>query len=159
MNFDQALKTLLKHEGGYIDHPNDPGGITNYGITQAVARQHGYTGDMRTIPMDVVSAIYRKAYWGTIRAEELPAPLRYPLFDAAVNSGTGQAVKWLQRALGVKDDGVMGDQTLAAIRQADADQLTRKMIGHRLVMLANLQHFAQFGKGWTRRVASILTEV
>lgn len=156
MNFDQALQRVLKHEGGYVDHPSDPGGETNYGITKAVAIQHGYTGPMRGISMFVVAEIYRKAYWDAMRCDDLPPDVRYPLFDAAVNSGTKQAAKWLQRALGVHDDSVIGPRTLAAARSADPAQVAARLCGHRLAMVAGLKHFDQFGRGWSRRIAEVL---
>lgn len=160
MTFDQALKLVLKHEGGYVNDPADPGGETNYGITKAVAVQYGYTGPMHRIPIDTVAVIYRKLYWDRVRADELPEAIRYPLFDAAVNSGPKQAVTWLQRALGnVAADGLIGQQTISAAKQADASAVARKMISQRLFMLTGLKHFDRFGRGWTNRIASILAEV
>ena len=158
MNFDEALKLVLKHEGGYVNHPSDPGGETNYGITKAVAVQNGYTGPMRSIPMDVVASIYRKAYWDRVRADDLPLAIRYPMFDAAVNSGAKQAVIWLQRALGVTDDGLIGRQTISAAYQGDPAAIAAKLNGNRLAMLTELKHFDKFGRGWVRRVADILKE-
>lgn len=158
MNFDEALQRVLKHEGGYINHPSDPGGETNYGITVAVARQHGYTGPMRSISMFVVSEIYRKSYWDKLRCEELPPAMRFPAFDAAVNSGVTMSAKWLQRALGVPEDGLIGPKTIAAANRADPAHIAAKLTGYRLAMLAGLKHFDQFGRGWTRRIASVLME-
>jgi hypothetical protein len=126
------------------------------GITKAVAVQNGYTGPMRSIPMDVVASIYRKAYWGRVRADDLPLAIRYPMFDAAVNSGTKQAIIWLQRALNTTVDGIIGPQTIAAARNANAPELAGKLTGHRLSMLAGLKHFDQFGRGWSKRIASVL---
>ena len=105
MNFDQAFDILLKHEGGFSDHAADPGGKTRYGITEAVAREVGYRGDMRELPLDLAKRIYKDRYWDAVRAEELPEAIRYAVFDAAVNSGPRQAILWLQRAVGVRDDG------------------------------------------------------
>lgn len=160
MNFDQAFHALLGHEGGFVDHPADPGGATNWGVTQRVAREHGYTGDMRHLPVERAKAIYRASYWAPIRADELPATLRYATFDAAVNSGNGQAVRWLQRALGVADDGRIGPITLAAAQAAEregrADAVLRSMLGQRLVFMTNLSTWPSFGRGWARRVASLM---
>lgn len=158
MTFDQALQHVLKHEGGYVNHPSDPGGETNYGITKAVALKNGYTGPMRSISMFVVADIYRKAYWDRARCDELPPLLRYPVFDAAVNSGASHAVKWLQRALGVTEDGLIGQQTIAAANRADPALTAARLTGYRLAMLTGLKHFDQFGRGWTRRIASVLME-
>lgn len=156
MNFDQALTELLKHEGGFVDHKDDPGGATNHGVTERVARKHGYTGHMRDYPKSEAAKVYRVDYWDAIKAEELPAPLRYPVFDAAVNSGPVQAVKWLQRALGVADDGVIGPKTIAAAKAANADVLVRKMLGVRLHFMTSLNHWPAFGRGWARRIADVL---
>jgi lysozyme family protein len=156
MRFEDALNRLLQHEGGYVDHPSDPGGETNFGITVAVAREYGYTGPMRDIPIDTVAGIYRQLYWNRVRADDLPAALRYPLFDAAVNSGVDQAVSWLQRALGVPVDGVIGRQTIDAALAADPAAVAARLCGLRLAMLSRLRHFEQFGRGWVRRVAAIL---
>jgi lysozyme family protein len=156
MNFNQALAIVLKHEGGYVNHPSDPGGETNYGITKAVAQRNGYHGDMRAIPMDVVARIYRKDYWDAVRADELPAAVRYAIFDGAVNSGPGQAAKWLQRAVGVADDGKIGPMTLAAAKAQDPEALLRKMLAQRLRFMTGLSTFPAFGRGWARRIADLL---
>jgi lysozyme family protein len=156
MNFDTAFQALLTHEGGYSDHAADPGGKTRYGITEAVARQAGYRGDMRELPLDLAQRIYRREYWDAVRADELPAALRYPLFDAAVNSGVGQAIKWLQRAAGVKDDGVIGPVTLAAVAQLDASALRMRMLAQRLRLMASLPSWPSFGRGWANRICSLL---
>ena len=119
MNFDQAFDILIGHEGGYSNNPRDPGGETMWGITFRVARAHGYYGPMRDMPRDIAKDIYRKSYWSKIRADELPDAIRFDLFDAAVNSGVVQAAKFLQRAVGAKDDGIIGPRTLAAVRAAE----------------------------------------
>ena len=156
MNFDQAFTTLLKHEGGFSDHPADPGGKTRYGITEAVAREVGYRGDMRELPLDLAKRIYKDRYWDAVRAEELPEAIRYALFDAAVNSGPRQAIRWLQRAVGAKDDGIIGPQTLALVRDADPEQLVRRMLAQRLRFMTNLPTWPTFGRGWARRIADLM---
>ena len=156
MNFDAAFDLLLKHEGGYSDHAADPGGKTRYGITEAVAREVGYRGDMRELPLDLAKRIYKDKYWDTVKAEQLPAAVRYPVFDAAVNSGPGQSVKWLQRALGVKDDGVIGPQTMAAANAANPDALKMRMLGQRLRFMAGLANWPAFSRGWAIRIASLM---
>lgn len=156
MTFDQAFHQLLGHEGGYSNHPNDTGKETMWGITERVARAHGYTGHMRDLPVALAKQIYRASYWDAVRADELPAPVRYSVFDAAVNSGVGQSVKWLQRALGVSDDGAMGPKTLAAAQAADGHVLKAKMLGARLQFMTDLPSWPSFGRGWARRVASLL---
>lgn len=158
MNFDQAFTKLLGHEGGYVNHPNDPGGETMWGVTVAVARKFGYAGSMRDLPQDIAKKIYRSTYWDSVRADELPAGVRYAVFDAAVNSGPGQSIRWLQRALGVADDGKLGPITLAAANQQDPDALRMKMLAQRLLFMTNLSTWSSFGKGWARRIASLMGE-
>lgn len=155
MNFSEALQHVLKHEGGYIDHPDDPGGETNFGITVAVARENGYLGDMRTIPMSVVESIYKRKYWDKVRADEMPESVRFALFDYAVNSGPGAAIRALQRVLGVSDDGVIGPMTLNAA-QAQSAGLGSRLNGYRLKFMTELRIWPTFGKGWARRIADNL---
>lgn len=156
MNFDQAFDVLLKHEGGYSDHAADPGGKTRYGITEAVAREVGYRGDMRDLPLNLAKRIYRERYWDAVKAEQLPAQVRYLVFDAAVNSGVGQAARWLQRAVGVKDDGMIGPQTLLALNQADPEALARRYLSQRLRFMSGLATWPAFGRGWARRIADLM---
>ena len=157
MNFDSAFEKVLQVEGGFSDHAADPGGKTRYGITEAVARRVGYRGDMRELPLDLAKRIYREDYWNAVRAEQLPPAVRYAVFDAAVNSGPAQSVRWLQRALGVTDDGVIGPQTLSAANQANPDALRARLVAQRLRFMTNLGTFDDFGRGWTRRCCDILT--
>lgn len=156
MNFDQAFDILLRHEGGFSDHAADPGGKTRFGITEAVAREVGYRGDMRELPLDLAKRIYKDRYWDAVRAEELPEAIRYAAFDAAVNSGPRQAIHWLQRAVGTRDDGIIGPQTLAAVRAADPEQLVRRMLAQRLRFMTDLPTWPTFGRGWARRIADLM---
>lgn len=156
MNFDQAFDILLRHEGGFSDHAADPGGKTRFGITEAVAREVGYRGDMRELPVDLAKRIYKDRYWDAVRAEELPAAIRYAVFDAAVNSGPRQAIRWLQRAVGANDDGIIGPQTLAAVRAADPERVLRRVLAARLRFMAGLPNWPAFGRGWARRIADLM---
>lgn len=156
MNFDQAFQTVLKHEGGYSDHAADPGGKTRFGITEAVAREAGYQGDMRELPQDLAKQIYRQRYWDAVRADELPDAVRYVVFDAAVNSGVRQAVRWLQRAVGAKDDGVIGPQTLWLVHDINPEKLLRLYLAQRLNFMSGLPTWPAFGRGWARRIASLM---
>ncbi len=158
MNFDQAFHTLLGSEGGFVDHPADPGGATMWGVTERVARANGYTGSMRALPVDVAKAIYRREYWDAVKADEMPDAVRYALFDGAVNSGVSQSVKWLQRALGVTADGVIGPKTIAAAKAANGDRLKSAMLGARLQFMTDLATWPSFGKGWARRIASLMVQ-
>ena len=156
MNFDTAFHTLLGHEGSYSNHPNDPGGETMWGITIAVAREHCYDGPMKDMPTDVAKTIYKKSYWDAVRADELPPVVRYAVFDAAVNSGVGTAIKWLQQSVGATPDGVLGPKTLAALHEVNPDGLLRKMVARRLRAMTNMSGWPIFSTGWARRIASLL---
>lgn len=156
MTFDECFKLLIEHEGGFSDHADDPGGKTRYGITETVARANGYEGDMRELPLDVAKAIYRARYWDAVKADQLPAGIRYFVFDAAVNSGVGQAARWLQKAAGVPADGVIGTQTIAAAAGLDPERLKAAMLAQRLRFMALLPNWPSFSRGWARRVADLL---
>lgn len=156
MNFTTALALLLEHEGGFSDHADDPGGATRFGITEAVARRVGYRGDMRELPLELAERIYLEEYWKPVRADELPHGVRYVVFDAAVNSGVGQAVRWLQRAVGVKDDGVIGPVTLAAVNQYPAENLRLAFLAQRLRFMTRLPNWPAFSRGWARRIADLM---
>lgn len=156
MTFDEAFRKLLGVEGDYSNHPADPGGKTRYGVSEAVARAAGYRGDMRDLPVSLAQTIYRRQYWDAVRADDLPPALRYAVFDAAVNSGVEQAVKWLQRAIGATADGIVGPQTIAMARAVHPDFVKRRMLAQRLVFMTNLPQWPQFSRGWARRVAEIL---
>lgn len=156
MNFDESFTQLLGTEGGYSNHPNDPGGETMWGVTAAVARAAGYVGAMKDLPVDTAKAIYRKQYWDSVRADDLPSAIRYHVFDAAVNSGVTQAAKWLQGAIGVPADGHVGPVTFAAARAAPPDAVIRRMNGLRLKFMTDLKNWPSFSRGWARRIADLL---
>ncbi|GLK72611.1 glycoside hydrolase family 108 protein [Ancylobacter dichloromethanicus] len=159
--FDEALKRVLVHEGGYADHPADPGGATMKGVTQRVydgwrRRQGKALASVRHITNAEVAAIYRFQYWDEIRADAMPPGVDYVVFDGAVNSGPAQSVKWLQRALGVAADGQVGAATLDALdRHRDHDRLIADILSRRLAMLKALRTWPHFGVGWSRRVAEV----
>lgn len=156
MDFNRAFDLLITHEGGFSNHPDDPGGATMYGVTEVVARAEGYTGPMRELTLDFAKQVYRKRYWDACRCDQMPDVLRYPLFDAAVNSGPGQAIKWLQAAVGVKADGAIGPVTQQAVNMAAPQPTRQKMIGNRLRFMTQLSNWPSFSKGWARRIAAIL---
>ena len=159
MNFDQAFHELLGHEGSYSNHPDDPGGETNWGITVKVARLNGYDGPIKDMPVEFAKVVYRKDYWMPCRCEELPDPLRYPVFDAAVNSGVRQSIIWLQRAAGVQGaavDGVFGPRTMLAVKQQTPETLVRKLLAQRLKFMTDLKTWPSFGRGWARRIADLM---
>jgi lysozyme family protein len=156
MDFDRALDLLLGHEGTYSRHPDDPGGETMWGITRKVALQEGYSGDMHILPRDTAKGIYRRRYWDAIKADSLPADLRFSLFDAAVNSGITQAVKWLQRAVDVVDDGALGPLTIQAAQRANGLRTAVALNALRLDFMTSLPTWGAFGRGWARRIATNL---
>jgi lysozyme family protein len=155
VNFDQAFDALIGVEGDYSNNSNDPGGETRWGVTRKVAIQEGYTGDMRVFPRETAKDIYQRLYWTPLRADELPDGIRYTVFDGAVNSGVSQAVKWLQAALGVAQDGVIGPATIAAANAA-GPLLGAVINAERLQFMTDLPQWAAFGRGWARRIASNL---
>ena len=156
MTFDEAFDRLLGHEGDFSDHPDDPGGATRYGITERVARKHGYRGDMRDLPIELAKQIARAEYWDAVRADELSDAVRFDVFDGAYHSSPKQSIKWLQRAAGVKDDGDFGQKTMLALRFADPHLLSRRYNHHRLRFMTDLKGWPVFGKGWARRIADNL---
>lgn len=155
-NFETALKHVLKHEGGFVNHPSDPGGMTNLGVTKKVWDKYvGYTStesEMRALTPEAVAPLYRSQYWGTI-GDELPSGMDYLYFDASVNMGPGRAAKLLQRTLGVAEDGAIGPKTMAALKAADPVELATKFSEVKEAFYKSLPTFPTFGKGWMRRVA------
>jgi len=158
--FSHWLSLVLVHEGGYVNHPSDPGGATNKGVTQAVydtyrRRQGKPTQSVKHITAAELVAIYRRDYWDKIKGDDLPAGLDYAVFDFAVNSGITRAAQYLQRLVGVKDDGKIGPKTLEAVSMHDRKQLINRLCDKRLSFLRGLGTFSVFGKGWTRRVEDV----
>ena len=164
-NLDAAIAHTLKEEGGYVNHPADPGGMTNLGVTARVWEEWvGHPVDekqMRAlVPADVIP-LYQRKYWNATRCSDLPAGIDLCVFDTAVNSGPGRAVKMLQGCLGVAADGAIGNNTLAAIAQFKGNALKQLINGYcdaRQAFLAGLPTFATFGKGWTARVERLRAE-
>ena len=156
MNFDTAFDRLIGHEGGYSNHPDDPGGETMWGVTVAVARANGYAGPMRNMPRETAKAIYRSQYWDKVKADSMPFAVAFQVFDAAVNHGNGQAAKFLQRAVGVADDGVIGPKTLAAVAARGAAAILLLFNAEREQFYTDLKTWPSFGKGWSRRVVANL---
>lgn len=158
MTFDQAFEKLIGHEGGYSNHPDDPGAETMFGVTAKVARANGYQGRMIDLPLATAKVIYRQSYWDAVRAEELPETVRFDVFDCAVNSGAGQAIRFLQRATGVADDGRLGPLTIRAVKAMDPQLLDKRLNGYRLRFMAELKAWPSFGRGWASRIATNLIE-
>jgi lysozyme family protein len=160
-NFDECIELLLAHEGGFVNHPKDPGGMTNLGVTKYVWEE--WMGrpvtekEMRALTPLMVKPLYKRKYWDAVRADDLVAGVDYCVFDVAVNSGPGRAIKFLQSCVGVTADGGFGNVTLAAVKDSEEDptRLIELYCAKRLEFLQSLKTFETFGKGWSRRVAEV----
>ena len=159
MTFEEALEHVLKHEGGFVNHKLDKGGITNLGVTIAVWEEwigrESSEDEMRNLKPEDVAPLYKKMYWDRVKGDDLPSGVNYCVFDASVNSGTGRAAKWLQEAVGAVPDGAIGAKTLAKVAVHDADSLVNAYCDIRLNFLKSLKTFDTFGKGWSRRVEGV----
>lgn len=155
-NFDKSLALILKHEGLYIDHPQDPGGATMKGITMATFTDFKGRAmskeELRAISDADVRAIYKSRYWDAVRADELKPGVDLLAFDMAVNKGVGRAAKLMQRGAGVPEDGALGPKSMAAINALDAADFIAKVSEARRDFYKSLKTFPTFGKGWLRRV-------
>lgn len=155
-NFNTCLDLVLVHEGGWADHPKDPGGATMRGVTLATYRRYkpGATkAQLKAITTDELRRIYRDGYWLPVKGDALPWGVDYATFDFSVNSGPSRSAKHLQKVVGVKQDGVVGPNTLKAVAIADGKTVIQKLCASRMSFLKGLSTFSTFGKGWTRRVA------
>tara|TARA_R110000787_G_scaffold34675_1_gene89715 strand:+ start:64 stop:582 length:519 start_codon:yes stop_codon:yes gene_type:complete len=156
-NFDKCLQLVLKHEGGYVNHPNDPGGMTNYGVTKKVYEK--YLGkevtetDMKDMSLEHVGEIYKKKYWDKVRGDDLPSGLDWAVFDFAVNAGVSRAAKVLQGFIATSVDGVIGSGTLKAIDNypTSLKGVIEVYTAQRSSFYRSLKNYDTFGKGWDRR--------
>ena len=160
-NFESALAAVLHHEGGFVNHPRDPGGMTNLGVTKRVweewVKHEVDEAVMRALTPEDVAPMYKAKYWNQIAGDELPAGVDYVVFDAAINSGPGRAAKWLQQVVGATADGAIGPGTLRAVAAMPADEIVSKYQAIRLEFLQRLPTWETFGKGWGRRVTEVAT--
>jgi lysozyme family protein len=158
-NFEKSLSLVLKHEGGYVNHPNDPGGPTNKGVTLATMRRYvdrsATVDDLKRISDAQVATIYRRQYWNAVKGDELPDGVDYAVFDFAVNSGPARAIKTLQLTVDARTDGKIGPLTLAAVANADSATVIRGLCNNRFTFLRALKTWSTFGKGWSRRVNEV----
>lgn len=158
-NFERALDLTLIYEGEYVNHPRDPGGPTNMGITQATLsafRGDKVTAaDVKALTLEEARKIYKAQYWDRVRADNLPTGVDFAVFDYAVNSGPARAIKALQKAVGVKDDGVIGAFTLTAVHEWEPAYIVDRITAERMSFLRRLRTWSTFGKGWTRRVEHV----
>ena len=151
--FDQAMVIILASEGGYSNNSADPGGETNFGISKRAFP----SVDIAQLTVEGAKAIYKASYWDKTAGglDNVDPGLALILMDAAVNNGVGAANKFLQSALGVAEDGVIGPQTLAALRRADPQEILVAAHGARINMMAGLSTWKTFGKGWSKRLAHL----
>lgn len=154
-----AFEALLKHEGGFVNHPRDPGGMTNLGVTRRAWEEWtshpANEADMRGLTPGMVEPLYRERYWNAVRGDELPPGVDLAVFDCAVNSGPGRAAMLLQQSIGVWPDGVIGPKTMAAIKEGEATEIVDRFCELRLLFLRGLPTWPTFGKGWERRVKEV----
>jgi lysozyme family protein len=153
--FDFAVEIVLQNEGGYVNHPSDPGGETKYGITK---RQYPDL-DIANLTVEHAKEIYKQDYWDAISGDRLPPRVAALVFDCAVNQGPKRAIKFMQTALGVSADGAIGPRTLNAAYMADAASFATKLGAERALHYASLSTFDVFGKGWMRRLFDVTIKV
>lgn len=163
-NADRALDEILKHEGGFVNHPDDPGGATNRGVTIGTLKRLGMdldgdgdvdVSDLMALTHEDAKRVFKRFYWDVVQADLLPSGIDYTVADFAVNAGPSRAAKHLQKALGVTQDGAIGPQTLAAARAADAAGIVMAVNTSRINFKRTLRHWSTFGRGWTRRVEEV----
>jgi len=158
-NFKRALPLVLKHEGGFVDHPKDPGGATNKGVTiktfRAYVKPNGTVADLKKITDEQVATVYYRHYWAAVNAHSLPSGVDYAVFDFAVNSGPKRAAQFLQAIVGENQDGRIGPKTIEAVGKLRAELIVNKLCDKRLAFLQRLKTWPTFKKGWTARVADV----
>jgi len=155
-NYQKCLETILHHEGGYVNHPKDPGGETNLGVTKRVYEEWGGTKDMKDLVVEDVAPIYKKNYWDKLKGDDLPGGLDLCVFDFGVNAGPGRAAKYLQTMIGTVADGGIGPNTLRKVsdyvNEHGIEETVKKYQEARQGYYESLSTFETFGRGWTRRV-------
>jgi len=154
MNFDAALKHIFLFEGGLVDHPRDPGGITKYGISLRAYPELGADG-IRKLTKKDAAKIYKRDYWDATQCGRLPAGLRLMVFDCAVNQGVGYAIRALQTSVSARADGVIGPKTLAAIKATDVKRAVHRMSMNRFLRYQRNPNWKVFGEGWMSRLLSV----
>ena len=158
-NFEKVLEHTLKEEGGYVNNPKDPGGMTNLGVTKRAWEEyvgHEVTeSDMRALTPAVVKPFYQKRYWDACKCSDLHGGVDLVVFDVAVNSGTGRAAKFLQEAVGATADGSIGPRTVAAANNFGPHLIINKICDRREAFYKSLPTFPTFGKGWLARAERV----
>lgn len=163
-HFDTFIRRILSHEGGYSSDRNDPGNWTGgkVGAGKLLGTKYGIAAntyphlDIKNLTWAQAVEIYRKDFWLASRADRLPPSVGFQLLDGAVNSGIRQATRWLQRAVRVADDGIIGPITKRAVRDADPADIVMRFLAERLDFLTGLRNWPNHGRGWARRIAANL---
>ncbi|SIT41685.1 conserved hypothetical protein [Paraburkholderia ribeironis] len=153
-SFEDAFKALIGNEGGYCFNPADPGGETMLGVTARVARNAGYTGAMKDLPLDTARQIAKQKHWDPLHLDELDPRVAFQILDANYNGGL--VALWIQKASGAKKDGKFGSDTLDAVKSADPMKFVTRFAAYRLRYLRNLHTWPNFSRGWTARMADNL---
>lgn len=162
-NFDKIMEEIFRQEGGYVDHPSDPGGATNMGITHRTLASWRKIVPYTSLPKSEVKSlkkaealsIYKANYWNKVKGDQLPSGVDCFTMDYGVNSGPDRSIKTLQRALGVTQDGVIGPNTLEALRKTNPVKVIEQMYEYRMAFLRGLKTWGSFGRGWTKRCDSV----
>lgn len=159
-NFERCLAHVLKSEGGWVNHPKDPGGETNFGVTRRVWEE--FVGkkdvDMKSLTPEMVAPLYKANYWAKCKGDSLPIGVDLCVFDFGVNSGTHRAVVFLQRVVKVTQDGVLGPKSLAAVNAMSPETLIKEYCMARRLFIRGLVTYEHFGRGWENRINSVETD-
>lgn len=164
MNFDEAFKLTIGHEGGFTQNPKDAGNWTggkvgvgiNKGTKYGIAANTYPNEDIKNLTLERAKQLYKRDFWDKAKCDQLPDGIRFHVFDVSVNSGVSRGVKTLQQALGINADGIVGNQTINAAKSANPDALLSKFYSFRISFYTSLSSFSTFGKGWMNRVANNL---
>jgi lysozyme family protein len=158
-NWKKSFEQMLASEGGYVNHPSDPGGMTNLGVTKRVWEEwvgrESNEKEMRALTPEMVEPLYKRKFWDACKCDDMPSGIDYLVFDFAVNAGVGRSAKILQAAVGVTPDGGIGPITLAAVKAQDPAELVQKFSDAKEAFYRSLNTFETFGKGWLNRVAAV----
>ena len=158
-NWKKSFELMLASEGGYVNHPSDPGGMTNLGVTKRVWEEwvgrESNEKEMRSLTPEMVEPLYKRKFWDACKCDDMPSGIDYLVFDFAVNAGVGRSAKILQTAVGVPADGGIGPITLAAVKAQDPAELVQKFSDAKEAFYRSLNTFETFGKGWLNRVAAV----
>jgi lysozyme family protein len=150
VDFPYCLALVLKHEGGYVNDPKDPGGETNMGISKRSFPKE----DIRNLTRERAAELYERHYWIPAKCTSVPAPLRPLYFDTAVNCGVATAVRLLQLSCGIEADGIFGPATMKASIRARRADFAEERRQYYLRMVHRNPSLARFLGGWLNRIAS-----